>query len=261
MDGLRRALLESNLLEPLLLTILYVSLTASLVAFPIHRPQPQRVRMKARTSASCASGASELPERCALTPKKQGGMAQPPTRTLSSNTLACVNWVIDRVALGSDSPGDGAGGEGGGGPPVVNSFNPKTSFGDDQQFIIADFVEDPSKPCLFIWWDPEDTTDGSKCLDKDVALNTMFESDPLFLPSRSLDGFSVQPGPLHVALQMLGRPVTEVMYFSRPQGALVSLNEKNMGSFIQYGSVNTGEIDSLRRSMTRVFGFVPLLTQ
>ena len=109
-------------------------------------------------------------------------MAQPPPRTLSSNTLACVNWVIDRVALGSDSPGDDAGGEGGGGPPVVNSFNPKTSFGDDQQFIIADFVEDPSKPCLFIWWDPEDTTNGSKCLDEDVALNTMFESDPLFLP-------------------------------------------------------------------------------
>ena len=94
-------------------------------------------------------------------------MAQPPPRTLSSNTLACVNWVIDRVALGSDSPGDGAGGEGGGAPDV-NSFIPKASFGDDQQFIIADFVEDPSKPCLFIWWDPEDKTDGSKCLDEDM---------------------------------------------------------------------------------------------
>ena len=132
--------------------------------------------MKARTSAF---GASELPERCALTPKKQGAMAQPPPRTLSSNTLACVNRVIDRVALGSDSPGDGAGGEGGGAP--------------------------------------------------------------------------VLPGPLHVALQMLGRPVTQVMYFCRPRGALVSLNEKNVGSF-------TGEeIDSLLRSMTGVF--VPLLTQ
>ena len=95
-----------------------------------------------------------------------------------------------------------------------------------------------------------------------MALNTMFESDPLFLPSRSLDGFSVQPGPLHVALQMLGRPVTQAMYFCRPQDALASLNEKNIGSFIQYGSVNTREeINSLRRSMTRVFGFVPLLTQ
>ena len=63
-----------------------------------------------------------------------------------------------------------------------------------------------------------------------------------------------------MALQMLGRPVTQVMYFSRLQVALVSLNEKNMGSFIQYGSVNTGEeIDSLLRSMTSVF--VPLLTQ
>ena len=63
-----------------------------------------------------------------------------------------------------------------------------------------------------------------------------------------------------MALQMLGHPVTQVMYFFRPQGALVSLNEKNMGSFIQYGSVNTGEeIDSLLRSMTGVF--VPLLTQ
>ena len=113
-------------------------------------------------------------------------MAQPPPRTLSSNTLASVNWVIDRVALGSDSPGDGAGGERGGAP--------------------------------------------------------------------------VLPGPLHVALQMLGRPVTQVMYFSRPKGALVSLNEKNIGSFIQYGSVNTREeINSLRRSMTGVF--VPLLTQ
>ena len=61
-----------------------------------------------------------------------------------------------------------------------------------------------------------------------------------------------------MALQMLGRPMTQVMYVSRP--ALVSLNEKNMGSFIQYGSVNTGEeIDSLLRSMTGVF--VPLLTQ
>ena len=122
----------------------------------------------------------------ALTPRNEGAMAQPPPRTLSSNTLASVNWVIDRVALGSDSPGDGAGGERGGAP--------------------------------------------------------------------------VLPGPLHVALQMRGRPVTHVMYFCRPQGARVSLNEKNMGSFIQYGSVNTGEeIDSLLRSMTGVF--VPLLTQ
>ena len=62
-----------------------------------------------------------------------------------------------------------------------------------------------------------------------------------------------------MALQMLGRPVTQAMYFCRPQDALASLNEKNIGSFIQYGSVNTGEIDSLRRSMTGVF--VPLLTQ
>ena len=117
-------------------------------------------------------------------------MAQPAPSTLSSNTLACVNRVIDRVALGSDSPGDGAGGEGG--APVINSFNPKSSFGDDQHFIIA---LNPSKPRLFIWWDPEDKTDGSKCLDEDMALNTVFESDP-FSPltlSRWLFGVNQAP--------------------------------------------------------------------
>jgi hypothetical protein len=60
---------------------------------------------------------------------------------------------------------------------------------------------------------------------------------------------------------MLGRPVTQVMYFFRiSNGSLVTAEPKNMSAYIHYGSVNTGEeIDSLLRSMTGVF--VPLLTQ
>ena len=70
-----------------------------------------------------------------------------------SASPGCVDWIVERVVLG---------------PPWVdpelivkegeekNLFSPE-SFGESQLATVKEFVDDPSKPVLFLWWDPSDT--------------------------------------------------------------------------------------------------------